>query len=446
MDRFVSHFTLRLDAKGRVSIPASFRSVLARDGFEGLYCYPTLDRPALDAGGNALLEEIERLITQYSPYSEEREQFSTALFGTSEVLKIDGEGRVVLTESLKQHAAIADEATFAGLGHKFQIWEPGRFRAELAEATEKIRALKRQLGSRVAAQTPHGARDCVVIGIDRDRNAVVAGEDLVRAASGRLVLLQRNFSELQVAARNAGHAAVDGVVFDLGVSSAQLDDPARGFSFRHDGFLDMRMGSDGPTAADLIRVVGERDLARIIATLGEERHARALARAIVRRRSAAPIRTTRALAEIICRIVHGRPGAIHPATRTFQALRIFVNDELAELLAGLGAAEQILKPGGRLVVVAFHSLEDRIVKSFLAERATEPKQSRHLPPAHVVSPAFTLLIKRPLLPDAAEVTANPRARSAKLRAAERTGAPPWPRPAGLLPRLPSLAEVMERAQ
>jgi len=159
MDRFVSHFTLRLDAKGRVSIPASFRSVLARDGFEGLYCYPTLDRPALDAGGNALLEEIERLITQYSPYSEEREQFSTALFGTSEVLKIDGEGRVVLTESLKQHAAIADEATFAGLGHKFQIWEPGRFRAELAEATEKIRALKRQLGSRVAAQTPHGARD-----------------------------------------------------------------------------------------------------------------------------------------------------------------------------------------------------------------------------------------------------------------------------------------------
>ena len=159
MDRFVSHFTLRLDAKGRVSIPAAFRSVLARDGFEGLYCYPALDRPALDAGGNALLAEIEALIARFSPYSEEREQFSTALFGTSEVLKIDGEGRVVLTESLKIHAGIADEATFAGLGHKFQIWEPGRFRAELAEATEKIRALKRQLGSRVAAQTPHGARE-----------------------------------------------------------------------------------------------------------------------------------------------------------------------------------------------------------------------------------------------------------------------------------------------
>ena len=159
MDRFVSNFTLRLDAKGRVSIPASFRAVLARDGFEGLYCYPTLDRPALDAGGNALLAEIETLIAQFSPYSDEREQFSTALFGTSEVLKIDGEGRVVLTEPLKNHAGIKDEVTFAGLGHKFQIWEPGRFRAELAEATEKVRALKKQLGSRIAAGDSLGARE-----------------------------------------------------------------------------------------------------------------------------------------------------------------------------------------------------------------------------------------------------------------------------------------------
>ena len=159
MDRFVSHYTLRLDAKGRVSIPASFRAVLARDGFEGLYCYPALDRPALDAGGNALLAEIEALIARYAPYSEEREQFAAALYGTSEVLKIDGEGRVVLTEPLKSHAGIADAVAFAGLGHKFQIWEPGRFRAELAEATEKVRTLKKQLGSRVAASGPHGARE-----------------------------------------------------------------------------------------------------------------------------------------------------------------------------------------------------------------------------------------------------------------------------------------------
>ncbi len=159
MDRFVSHYMLRLDAKGRVSIPASFRAVLARDGFDGLYCYPALDRPALDAGGNALLKEIETLIERFAPYSEEREQFSATLYGTSEILKVDGEGRVVLTEPLKSHAGIADAVAFAGHGHKFQIWEPERFRAELAEATEKVRALKKQLGARVSAEGPHGARE-----------------------------------------------------------------------------------------------------------------------------------------------------------------------------------------------------------------------------------------------------------------------------------------------
>jgi 16S rRNA (cytosine1402-N4)-methyltransferase len=246
--------------------------------------------------------------------------------------------------------------------------------------------------------------------------------------------------------RNNGYDAVDGVVFDLGASSMQLDDAARGFSFRHDGPLDMRMGSDGPTAADVVTSACERDLARIIATLGEERYARAIARAIARTRATVPIRSTRALAEIIAAVVHARPGSIHPATRTFQALRIFVNDELAELLAGLAAAEQILKPGGRLVVVAFHSLEDRIVKSFLVQRATRPGSSRHLPQARLPSPSFRLINKHPMVPDETEVLANPRARSAKLRAAERTDARPLPhRPAGLLPRLPSLASIVGRA-
>ena len=158
MDRFVSNYTLRLDAKGRVSIPAPFRSVLARDGFEGLYCYPTLDRKALDAGGNALLAEIEQLIARFPPYSDEREELAAALYGTSETLKIDGEGRVILSEALKGHAGIGDAVAFVGLGHKFQIWEPESFRAQLAEATEKVRALKKQLGSRRAADDPHGAR------------------------------------------------------------------------------------------------------------------------------------------------------------------------------------------------------------------------------------------------------------------------------------------------
>ena len=159
MNRFVANYTLRLDAKGRVSIPAPFRQVLARDGFDGLYCYPTLDRPALDAGGNALLAEIEQLIGSFPPYSDEREELSAALYGTSETLNIDGEGRVILSERLKIHAGIADQAAFVGLGHKFQIWEPERFRAQLAEATEKVRALKKQLGSRRSAQGAPGARE-----------------------------------------------------------------------------------------------------------------------------------------------------------------------------------------------------------------------------------------------------------------------------------------------
>jgi MraZ protein len=159
MDRFVSNFTLRLDAKGRVSIPASFRGVLTRDGFDGLYIYPTLDRPALDAGGNALLAEIEQVINRFPPFSDEREEFSAALYGTSETVKIDGEGRVVLLEALKNHAGIVDTVAFVGLGHKFQIWEPDRFRAHLAEATGKVRALKKRLGSRVAAEDPLGARE-----------------------------------------------------------------------------------------------------------------------------------------------------------------------------------------------------------------------------------------------------------------------------------------------
>jgi transcriptional regulator MraZ len=159
MSRFVSSVTLRLDSKGRVSIPAAFRSVLARDGFEGLYCYPALDLPAIDAGGNALMSEIEALIAHYAPFSEARERFALALYGTSETLKIDGEGRVVLSQALKQHAHIADAVAFVGLGHKFQIWEPGRFHSELAEATQKVRALKGELGSQSAARNALGARE-----------------------------------------------------------------------------------------------------------------------------------------------------------------------------------------------------------------------------------------------------------------------------------------------
>ena len=294
------------------------------------------------------------------------------------------------------------------------------------------------------AQAILAAADARVIGIDRDRSAIAHGAGLVLQVGGRLTLVEDRFSNLDAVARQFAHQSVDGVVLDVGVSSMQLDQAGRGFSFRLDGPLDMRMGGEGPSAADVIARASERALASIIATLGEERFARLVAKAIVAARAKAAITTTGALAEIVGTVVHPRPDRIHPATRTFQALRIFVNDELAELAAGLAAAERILKPGGRLVVVTFHSLEDRIVKTFLAERAGSRGISRHAPEFKPPAPTFRLLTKRPLAADDAEIAANPRARSAKLRAAERTHEPSRDADAeSLLPRLPTLADAMQ---
>jgi 16S rRNA (cytosine1402-N4)-methyltransferase len=282
-----------------------------------------------------------------------------------------------------------------------------------------------------------GAR---VVGIDRDRSAVMAGFDLVDRSGGRLTLVEDRFSNLAEICAAQGLDAVDGIVMDVGVSSMQLDEAERGFSFRLGGPLDMRMSRDGPTAADVIAVASEADLANIIYIFGEERHSRAVARAIVAARKEAPIATTRALADIVSRVVRSKPGEIHPATRTFQALRIFVNEELDELHLALSAAERMLKPGGRLAVVSFHSLEDRIVKNFLVERAKAGGGSRHLPEIAQAAPSFHILTKRPVTPGDHEISANPRARSAKLRAAERTAAPAHG--AATLPAWPTLSDVM----
>ena len=288
------------------------------------------------------------------------------------------------------------------------------------------------------------AADCKVIGIDRDQTAIALGADLVEQAGGRLTLIEDRFSNLDAIARDAGHETVDGIVLDLGVSSMQLDSAERGFSFRHDGPLDMRMSGEGASAAEVVNTASERDLAGIIFTLGEERHSRAIARAIVNARIIAPVATTHELAQIVATIVRPRAGDIHPATRTFQALRIFLNDELGELVAALQAAERILKPGGRLVAVSFHSLEDRIVKTFLADRGDTRGGSRHAPEVRRHAPTFQVLTRRPLTPDDDEVAANPRARSAKLRAAERTEAAARRGvPAYLLPHLPALASVLK---
>lgn len=272
------------------------------------------------------------------------------------------------------------------------------------------------------------AADCTVWGIDRDPEAIARAEALVRRYQGRLRLVHGRFGDMVALLGAHGVRAADGIAFDLGVSSMQLDEAERGFSFRFDGPLDMRMDKVGPSAADLVNTLSERELADLIHQLGEERKARAIARAIVVARSAAPIERTLQLAEIVRGAVRGRGrDQIDPATRTFQALRIKVNDELGEISRGLAAAEALLAAGGRLAVVSFHSLEDRLVKEFLRERSGRaPGGSRHLPPASDSRrPTFRLIDGGVIRPSEAEVAANPRARSARLRAAERSDAPAW---------------------
>lgn len=276
-----------------------------------------------------------------------------------------------------------------------------------------------------------------VIGLDRDPDAIAAGRRLVEQWGGRLRLAVAPFSALE---SQAG-APLDGVVFDLGVSSMQLDRPERGFSFRHDGPLDMRMGGGGPGAADLVNALPEAALADILFHYGEERAARRIARAIVAARVEAPITSTVRLAGIVSSCLPPpRPGRIHPATRSFQALRIAVNDELGELVAGLAAAERALAPGGWLAVVSFQSLEDRIVKRYLrAASGAGAAGGRPLPGEAAPAPArFTLPKPAELVPDAAETAANPRARSARARLARRTAAPAAPLEPGML-GLPPIA-------
>ncbi|MGI9371636.1 MAG: 16S rRNA (cytosine(1402)-N(4))-methyltransferase RsmH [Hyphomicrobiales bacterium] len=275
------------------------------------------------------------------------------------------------------------------------------------------------------------AADCSVVAIDRDPDAISDGQHLVDAYAGRLTLLQGQFGDMSELLEAAGINQVDGVTLDLGVSSMQLDQAERGFSFRLDGPLDMRMdqgeGTDTPSAADIVNHANEGLLVRIISVLGEERRAKAVARAILRARDVEPFETTKQLATIVEKAVPQKPGkkTIHPATRTFQALRIYINRELEELVSGLQAAEQVLAPGGRLAVVSFHSLEDRLVKRFLAERSGRTGGgSRHLPAYQGPRPSFGLTSNKSVVAGDEEVAANPRSRSARMRAGERTDAPP----------------------
>jgi 16S rRNA (cytosine1402-N4)-methyltransferase len=277
-------------------------------------------------------------------------------------------------------------------------------------------------GGYTQAMLSEGAR---VFAFDRDPDAIKAGESLEALSGGRLTLVPERFSRMRQALRSRGVDQVDGVTLDIGVSSMQLDQAERGFSFQADGPLDMRMSREGQSAADFVNRADEQEIADVIYTYGEEPKSRRIARAIV---AARPIERTGQLAEIVRKAVGHQPGMKKdPATRTFQALRIHLNEELQELEGGLEAAEQVLKAGGRLAVVTFHSLEDRVVKRFMKERSGKvPAGSRHSPAARDDRPAPTFeAVAKPVRAGEAEIKANPRSRSATLRVARRTAASPW---------------------
>jgi 16S rRNA (cytosine1402-N4)-methyltransferase len=261
----------------------------------------------------------------------------------------------------------------------------------------------------------------MAIGFDRDATAIALNADL--ASADDVILINRPFAEMEAGLADHGIDAVDAMAFDIGVSSMQIDQPERGFSFQSDGPLDMRMGQDGMTAADFINSATEAEIADVLFKLGDEPGARRIARAIVNDR---PLTRTSELARLVRSVLGHQPGGKDAATRSFQALRIHVNDELGQLDAGLAAAERLLRPGGRLAVVSFHSAEDRRVKTFLRDRSGgAPSGSRHLPLAPVTrAPSFERPA-RAVRPSDAEVAGNPRARSATLRAAVRTAAPAW---------------------
>lgn len=255
-----------------------------------------------------------------------------------------------------------------------------------------------------------------VFAIDQDETAIAAGQNLVQKYAPRLTLIHGRFGDMA----NLIDEPVDGIVLDIGVSSMQIDQPQRGFSFQKDGPLDMRMGQTGQTAADVVNTFKESDLADIFYEYGEEKASRRIARKIVERRVQKKFETTLDLADVIRSCLPRKPGEIDAATRTFQALRIYVNDELGELKRGLQGAKRLLNPNGILAVVSFHSLEDRIVKNFMAQESGHiPNPSKYMPEVQKKAPSFEILTKKPITPSAAELSDNPRARSSRLRAARR---------------------------
>ena len=489
MEQFVSTFTNKIDTKGRVSVPASFRAVLAKDSLDGIYCYPSLDAPALDAGGQRLIDKINGLVEGIAPYSDERDHLATALFGTSEILSIDQDGRTILSERLREHAGITSHITFVGLGEKFQMWEPSALRnsprggapegARSSQTTRRGASRKRRargstgmmagrgrntsaaggparhipvmLSEVLAALEPKAgeiivdgtfgaggyteaileAADCKVIAIDRDPEAFRLSAALVERYPGRLVTVH---APLQ---RDAGHRRPRSGRRRHGRRARSrrfLDADRRGRArlLVHEGrsarYADGAAGAR-PRAISSTRCPRESLLR---SSAGSARSgARAPSRGpswrtVATRRSQPPGSSPRSwrayLAGSATRPSIRRRG---PSRRSGSISTM----SSASSRTGLAAAERLLKAGGRLVVVTFHSLEDRIAKRFFASRsAPPPRASRHLPESETeaFAPSFRLLNRRPVEPNQREISANPRARSARLRAAERTASPAHP--------------------
>ena len=394
---FVSTTINKLDAKRRVSVPAAFRQILAKQDLQGFYCLPLESRPALEAFGTPVLAHYQERQAAAEPlHSTDYDVQAQEVFGECRLLEFDDQGRVTLPPELQEHAGITERVLFVGLNQKFQIWDPERFekirqerlaRARAARESrtmnghipvmlEEVMAVLRPRDDAIYVDGTFGGggyseallsrAQCRVFAIDRDPDAIERGAVLARRFGARLTLIHGRFSEMHRLLGAHGVSTADGVALDIGVSSFQLEDEARGFSFASDAPLDMRMDrSRGKTAAELCNTLPEPELAALLREYGEENRAKQIARAIV---AARPVVSTRQLAEIIERVAPRRGQKIHPATRSFQALRIAVNDELGELERGLTAAQLVLTPGARLAVVSFHSLEDRIVKQFLIQR------------------------------------------------------------------------------
>lgn len=461
MAQFLGTHLSKLDAKNRVSVPAPFRAALRslREQNDGslevsLVLRPSPQYPCIEVWSDKDFAALTDHLRKYDELSPEHDDFATTIYADAYPMETDKEGRIVLPSDLAEHANISRPRRLHGHRHPLPVLgtrggrtpprrsprqgprpaQPGgggmsghipvmlnEVLATLAPRDDAV-YLDGTFGGGGYTGAILDAARCTVWAIDRDPAAIARGAALAARHPGRLHLVQGQFGDMLRLLGEAGVTTLDGIVLDLGVSSYQIDDPARGFSFRADGPLDMRMGNHGPTAADLVNSLPEAALADVLYELGEERASRRIAKAIVAARREAPIETTGRLAGIIRAVLPPDRSGIDPATRSFQALRIRVNDELGEIERALVQARDLLAPGGRLVVVAFHSLEDRLVKRFMTEAAGRaPGVSRHDPRGldRRAPAAFRLLTAKALRPTDGETHANPRARSARLRGIER---------------------------